>query len=66
MATDATQDLEYDPNTLRGLSDHVMTMTKIKLPHIKYIEEVKQNKGNQETIYKWVEGSNVHNYAKSA
>jgi hypothetical protein len=35
MATDATQDLDYDPNTLNGLSDHVMTMTKIKLPHIK-------------------------------
>jgi hypothetical protein len=39
MAADPTQPIEYDVDTLKGLSDHVMVMTKIALPHLQTIEE---------------------------
>jgi hypothetical protein len=66
MAADATQRIEYDPDTLKGLSDHVMVMTTLTLPQLQIISDRSENKTTPEKIFKWVEGTHVHNYAQSA
>ena len=62
LATDHTQRVEYDSDTLQALSDHLLVSTKIQLQDFK--EKDKAN--SPETIYKWIEGSCVQNYATSA
>jgi hypothetical protein len=57
MASDPTQQLEYDPDTLNGLSDHIMVMTTMMLPQIQAIEDCRKSKQQPELIYKWVEGT---------
>jgi hypothetical protein len=66
MAADATQHIEYDPDTLRGLSDHVMVMTTMTLPQLQVLSDRAENKTTPEKIFKWVEGTNIQNYAQSA
>jgi hypothetical protein len=66
MAADPTQPIEYDPDTLKGLSDHVMVQTTMVLPRLQALEAKIQKQQNPEKIYKWVEGTCVQNYAKSA
>jgi uncharacterized membrane protein len=66
MSADATQRIEYDPDTLKGLSDHVMVMTKMTLPQLQMISDRSENKTTPAKIFKWVEGTNVYNYAQSA
>lgn len=57
--------MEYDPDTLHGLSDHTMVMTSV---HTAYFHRQweKQATGEPVVRYKWVEGSGISNYAHSA
>ena len=66
MSADPNQKLAYDPDTLHGLSDHVMVLTTLMLPQLQTIEERKQAKQQPEIIYKWVEGTCIQNYTQSA
>ena len=66
MAADATQPIEYDTDTLRGLSDHVMVRTTMALPQLQVLAAHPKVKTHPEKIYKWVEGTCIQNYAKSA
>ena len=66
MTADATQRIEYDPDMLKGLSDHVMVMTTMTLPQLQVLSDRAENKTAPEKIYKWVEGTCIQNYAKSA
>jgi hypothetical protein len=63
MAADATQRIEYDPDTLKGLSDHVMVMTTMTLPQLQLLADRAESRKNPEKIYKWVEGTSIQNYA---
>jgi hypothetical protein len=66
MAADATQPIEYDTDTLQGLSDHVMVQTTMALPQLEVLSGERQVKTLPEKVYRWVEGTCVQNYAKSA
>jgi hypothetical protein len=63
MATDPTHLIEYDPDTLKGLTDHTMVTTTMALPQLQAIEDRRNSKQQPEKIYKWVEGTCVQNYA---
>jgi hypothetical protein len=63
MSADATQRIEYDPDTLKGLSDHVMVMTTMTLPQLQLLADRAESKNIPEKIYKWVEGTSIQNYA---
>ena len=63
MSADATQRIEYDPDTLKGLSDHVMVMTMMTLPQLQLLADRADAKNTPEKIYKWVEGTSIQNYA---
>jgi hypothetical protein len=39
MATDPTHLIEYDPDTLKGLTDHTMVTTTMALPQLQAIED---------------------------
>jgi hypothetical protein len=66
MTTNPTQKIEYDPDTLRGLSDHVLVQTTMKMPQLQVLAAKRSPTRQPEIIYKWVEGTCVSNYAKSA
>jgi hypothetical protein len=63
MATDPTHQIEYDPDTLQGLTDHTMLTMTMALPQLQAIEDKRKYKQQPEVIYKWVEGTCVQNYA---
>lgn len=65
LSNTSTSDVEYDPDTLHGLSDHILVMTKVYTSHFHRVREP-QVKGTTQTRYKWVEGSSISNYAQSA
>jgi hypothetical protein len=65
LSNTSTSDVEYDPDTLNGLSDHILVMTKIHTSHFHRIQEQK-NTGAKTVKYKWLDGSAVRNYAESA
>jgi len=48
------------------MSDHIMLWTKMQLRGFKERDKSSANNSPPEKIYKWVEGSSVHNYATSA
>jgi hypothetical protein len=58
--------VEYDSDMLEGMSDHIMIWTKLQLQGLKEREKRSAKNDPPEKIYKWVEGSTVHNYATSA
>ena len=66
MTPDPTQAIEYDPDTLKGLSDHVLVQTTMKMPQLQVLAAKRSPTRQPEIIYKWVEGTCVSNYAKSA
>ena len=66
LATDHTQRVEYDSDTLQALSDHVLVSTKIQLQDFKEKDRRQHTANSPETIYKWIEGSCVQNYATLA
>jgi hypothetical protein len=66
MAADPTHSIEYDPDTLKGLTDHVMVTTTMALPQLQALEDNRNSTQDPEIVYKWVEGTCVQNYAKSA
>jgi hypothetical protein len=65
LSNTSTSEVEYDPDTLNGLSDHILVMTKIKTAHFHRVQEQK-TKGEKTVKYKWLDGSAVRNYAESA
>jgi hypothetical protein len=65
LTNTSTSNVEYDPDTLSGLSDHTMITTKVHTAYFRRQQET-QTKGSPQVRYKWVEGSNVKNYAHSA
>jgi hypothetical protein len=66
LATDHTQRVEYDSDTLQALSDHVLVSTKIQLQDFKEKDRRQDKASSPEIIYKWIDGSCVQNYATSA
>jgi hypothetical protein len=65
MSNTNTLKIEYDQNTLKGLSDHVLVTTQIQTA---YLSGYQTNKSTfkPHVIYKWNEGTCVQNYQKSA
>jgi hypothetical protein len=58
--------ITYDPTTLMGLSDHVFIKTSVAIPYLvnrRHLQEIKLRK---EITYKWVDGTNIAEYNKSA
>jgi Endonuclease-reverse transcriptase len=39
LSNTSTSDVEYDPDTLHGLSDHILVMTKIHTSHFHRVKE---------------------------
>ena len=39
LSNTSTSDVEYDPDTLHGLSDHILVMTKIHTSHFYRVKE---------------------------
>jgi hypothetical protein len=65
LSNTSTQHLEYDPITIKSLSDHVLVKTYVQTPYISRNKTV-QNTGNPHIIYKWDEGTCISNYQRSA
>jgi hypothetical protein len=62
LSNTSTASVEYDPDTLNGLTDHTLVLTKIYTSYFHKMRE-KQEIGTPEVRYKWVEGTGVNNYA---
>ena len=62
LCNTSTSDVEYDPDTLHGLSDHILVMTKIHTSHFHRMRE-QHVAGTKKTRYKWVDGADIRNYA---
>ena len=62
LSNTSTSDVEYDPDTLNGLSDHILILTKIHTSHFHRVRE-NQVAGTTKVRYKWVDGSGISNYA---
>jgi hypothetical protein len=65
LSNASTSAVEYDPDTLSGLSDHILVMTKIHTPHFFRLQE-KQHTGTKLVRYKWIDGSDLRSYTESA
>jgi hypothetical protein len=58
--------ITYDPTTLMGLSDHVFIKTSVAIPYLTSRRNIQELKQQKEITYKWVDGSNILEYNKSA
>jgi hypothetical protein len=65
MATDPTRRVEHDPSTLQ-FSDHVLVKTSMQVRDFTADRKQDTDENPQNTIYKWIEGTCVQNYATSA
>ena len=66
MSTDPTQQIEYDPATLHGLTDHILLQTTVKLPKLQTLATRTASNKQPEILYKWIEGTCISNYSQSA
>ncbi len=66
FATDPNNRVQYDLNTLKALSDHVLIMTTLPIQDFRAKPPSTDNTNTHEKVYKWMEGSCVQNYATSA
>jgi hypothetical protein len=66
MSTDPTQQIEYDPATLHGLTDHMLLQTTVKLPKLQTLATRTASNKQPEILYKWIEGTCISNYSQSA
>jgi Endonuclease-reverse transcriptase len=66
FATDPNNRVQYDLNTLKALSDHVLIMTTLPIQDFRAKPPSMDNTKIHEKVYKWIEGSCVQNYATSA
>jgi hypothetical protein len=57
--------LKYDHETMTGLSDHVLVIAKLRAS-INPGSPSKTCASEPRVLYKWVDGTGVSNYAKSA
>jgi hypothetical protein len=58
--------VEYDTKTLQALSDHVLVKTKIHVQAFRDRDKQQGTGSSPETIYKWIDGSCIQDYATSA
>lgn len=68
FANEATQTIAHDPDTMRGLSDHILVTITMRIPYTSAPYPRKNTNGsaaNPKIIYKWVGGSDVTQYTKS-
>ena len=65
LSNTSMQYLEYDPITIKCLSDHVLVKTYIQTPYISR-DKTTQSTGNPHIIYKWDKGTSVENYQRFA
>jgi hypothetical protein len=65
LSNTPTATMECDPDTLKGLSDHTIITTTLK-NSFSTRNPAKSNTSDPQVTYKWVEGTGISTYAKSA
>lgn len=65
LSNTPTAAMECDPATLKGLSDHTIITTTVQNSFFTR-NPTESNTRDTEVKYKWVEGTGVSSYAKSA
>jgi hypothetical protein len=65
LSNTPTAAMECDPDTLKGLSDHTIITTTVQNSFFTR-NTTETNTRDTEVKYKWVEGTGVSSYAKSA
>lgn len=65
LSNNATHSITYDKETMAALSDHIMVMAAIRTSYL-HRNHANPTTSKPQVIYKWAEGTDVRNYAKSA